>query len=162
MPITRPWLSSSGPPELPGLIAASVWITFLIVKPLGEVSSRCLALTIPVVTVRSSPNGLPIATTGSPTWAWSESPSGEWVEAFAALHLQEREVVAGVHADDLSVDRLLVAESDRDLAGAVDDVLVGQDVAVLVEHESGAGRLAPLRLGQAERRLALLHHLGRG
>jgi hypothetical protein len=25
-PISRPALSSSGPPELPGLIAASVWI----------------------------------------------------------------------------------------------------------------------------------------
>ena len=29
MPITRPAASSSGPPELPGLIAASVWITSL-------------------------------------------------------------------------------------------------------------------------------------
>ena len=29
-PITRPSESSSGPPELPGLIAASVWMTFSI------------------------------------------------------------------------------------------------------------------------------------
>jgi hypothetical protein len=31
MPISRPALSSSGPPELPGLIAASVWIRCSIV-----------------------------------------------------------------------------------------------------------------------------------
>ena len=67
MPITRPLASSSGPPELPGLIAASVWITLLIVNPLGALISRWRAETIPVVTVRSSPNGFPIATTGSPT-----------------------------------------------------------------------------------------------
>ena len=51
-PITRPSASSSGPPELPGLIAASVWSTPEIWKPLGAVdlaverrddrrSSRC-------------------------------------------------------------------------------------------------------------------------
>ena len=35
MPITRPAASISGPPELPGLIAASVWMTSSISKPLG-------------------------------------------------------------------------------------------------------------------------------
>jgi hypothetical protein len=28
MPIRLPWLSTSAPPELPGLIAASVWMKF--------------------------------------------------------------------------------------------------------------------------------------
>ena len=40
IPITLPWLSMRGPPELPGLIAASVWITCSIVKPLGALSWR--------------------------------------------------------------------------------------------------------------------------
>jgi hypothetical protein len=75
MPITRPEASSSGPPELPGFSAASVWITFSIVNPLGAVRRRCSAETTPVVSVRSSPNGLPIATVGSPTSTVSESPS---------------------------------------------------------------------------------------
>ena len=35
IPITWPELSISGPPELPGLIAASVWMTCEIEKPLG-------------------------------------------------------------------------------------------------------------------------------
>ena len=67
MPITWPLASMRGPPELPGLIAASVWITLSIVKPFGAWICRWSAETIPAVTVRSSPNGLPIATTGLPT-----------------------------------------------------------------------------------------------
>ncbi len=59
---------SSGPPELPWLIAASVWIAFGIVLPSGAWMSRPTALTMPAVIVRSSPNGLPIAYTGSPGW----------------------------------------------------------------------------------------------
>ena len=65
----------SGPPELPLLIGASVWIASVIVAWFGAVISRWSALTIPEVTVSSSPNGLPIATTSSPTWSTVESPS---------------------------------------------------------------------------------------
>ena len=36
---------------------------------------RCLAETTPVVSVRSSPNGFPIATVGSPTCTEEEEPS---------------------------------------------------------------------------------------
>ncbi len=67
MPMTWPSESSSGPPELPWLIAASVWIAPLIVKLFGAWIVRLSALTMPVVTVPSRPNGLPMATTPSPT-----------------------------------------------------------------------------------------------
>ncbi len=66
-PITRPLASSSGPPELPGLMAASVWITSSIWKPLGAWISRPVPETMPEVAVRSRPNGWPIAITVSPT-----------------------------------------------------------------------------------------------
>jgi hypothetical protein len=56
-------------------------MTWSIVKPFGAVIARWIALTMPAVTVRSSPNGLPIATTESPTLIWSESPSGSGVSA---------------------------------------------------------------------------------
>ena len=77
IPITRPVASSSGPPELPGLIAASVWMTPSISKPSGAWIVRRVAETTPVVRVRSRPNGLPIAIVGSPTWTPCELPSGE-------------------------------------------------------------------------------------
>ena len=68
MPITRPRASSSGPPELPRLIAASVWIASLIEKSVSASIVRFLADTTPTESEFSSPNGLPIAATGSPTW----------------------------------------------------------------------------------------------
>ena len=66
-------MSISGPPLLPGLIEASVWMK-LSYGP--SPITRPVALTIPVVTVCSRPNGLPIAMTGSPTCSSAELPSG--------------------------------------------------------------------------------------
>src|SRR5881397_2486679 len=73
IPTAWPWALMSGPPLLPGLIDASVWMK----SSYGPSPiTRPVALTMPVVTVCSSPNGLPIAITGSPTWRREESPSG--------------------------------------------------------------------------------------
>jgi hypothetical protein len=52
IPMTRPKASKSGPPELPGLIAASVWIiSWNRPEPSGLGKSRWSALMIPAVTV---------------------------------------------------------------------------------------------------------------
>ena len=66
-PTTWPCAFSSGPPELPWLSAASVWMTRSMGVPSGEVSERWSALTIPSVMLRSRPSGFPIAATWSPT-----------------------------------------------------------------------------------------------
>ena len=50
MPMTFPPASSSGPPELPGLIAASVWMRFVSDSLLSVVIARPLADTMPLVT----------------------------------------------------------------------------------------------------------------
>ena len=60
-PISRPEESISGPPELPGLMAASVWITPATSRPVLVTISRSRAEMMPVVRLRGSPNGLPIA-----------------------------------------------------------------------------------------------------
>src|SRR5919199_5989945 len=74
MPMTCPWASSSGPPELPGLIGASVCS-----RPRSNSPSvdqvRFTALIMPCVTVSSDPNGVPIAMAVSPTATWLESAS---------------------------------------------------------------------------------------
>ena len=72
-PSTSPSALSSGPPEFPGLIGASVWIAPGIVQPFGAVIERPVWLTMPEVTVSGRLNGLPIATTSSPTCAVDES-----------------------------------------------------------------------------------------
>ena len=138
-PMTWPRALSSGPPELPWLIGASVWMTWSMVKRFGAVMRRCSALTIPDVTVRSRPNGLPIATTGSPTWTLSELPSGRGVSALAArLDAEHREIGRRVGADELGLDRVAVREAHRDLVRALDDVVVRDDVAGLVDDEARA------------------------
>ena len=75
-PTTSPCDDTSGPPELPGLSAASVWITSSISRPVRERKLRPSAETTPVVTVDSKPSGLPMAITNWPRFNRLESPSG--------------------------------------------------------------------------------------
>ena len=68
---------TSGPPELPGLMGASVWMALMNdVSPVPPpaVTGRSSALTMPLVTVPSRPSGDPMATAWSPTLTLSESP----------------------------------------------------------------------------------------
>ncbi len=74
MPTSRPSPSTSAPPELPGLIAASVWMKFSMVDRPSWLRSS--ALTMPEVTVSPTLNGLPIASTGSPTESCLMLPNG--------------------------------------------------------------------------------------
>src|SRR4029450_8568394 len=77
-PTTWPRRLTSGPPELPGLIAASVCTALMYDESLLEspvVTGRCRALTMLAVTVELSPRGEPNATTGSPTRSACEAPS---------------------------------------------------------------------------------------
>ena len=61
MPITSPLRLTRAPPELPGLMAASVWI-----RPSRGPSMRSTALITPRVTVQEKPKGLPTATASWP------------------------------------------------------------------------------------------------
>ena len=73
-PMTSPAMLTKGPPELPGLIAASVWMKS---NPGAATESGApLRLTIPNETVCSRPNGWPSASTSSPTRTRFESPRG--------------------------------------------------------------------------------------
>ena len=67
IPITRPSAPTSGPPELPGLIAASVWIAPEIAKSVSDATERSTAEMIADRQRLRLPNGDPIAATGSPT-----------------------------------------------------------------------------------------------
>ena len=84
MPTTSPRAFTSAPPELPGLSAASVWITLSITRRLVRElagSDRPSADTTPAVTDPANPFGLPIATTSCPTRSRSASPSVEGVRS---------------------------------------------------------------------------------
>ena len=150
-PITRPRPSSSGPPELPWLIAASVWIVSVIVKLFGAVISRWSALTIPLVIVPSSPNGLPMRenrVTDVDRARVGERQRSE--QRRRRIDPEHGEVGRRIRADELGVELDSVPEAHRDRGRAGDDVLVRDDVTVPVVDE--AGSLRALRLRAAARR----------
>ena len=72
-PMTSPRALTSGPPELPGLIEASVCNADCRLPPIR--TDRSTALTMPEVTVPDSPSGDPTASTCSPTRTPAELPS---------------------------------------------------------------------------------------
>ena len=95
---------------------------------------------MPAVTVPPSPNGLPIAITGSPTRTLSESAKVAERQRSSAVDLDQREVGVRILADHLGRQLAAVLQGDGDLVGAVDDVVVGDDQAVVVDDEAGAHR----------------------
>ncbi|CSA66914.1 Uncharacterised protein [Vibrio cholerae] len=87
IPMSSPLRLTRAPPELPLLMAASVWMKFSkfsIFKPL-----RPKAETMPEVTVCPKPNGLPMATAKSPTRSLSESAIRISVRFFALFSLSK-------------------------------------------------------------------------
>ena len=115
-------------------------------------SCRATALTTPIVTDDESPSGLPKASTICPGRSASESPNGSAGSA-RAVDLDHREVGLVVDRDDLRADRPAAPFEDRppgvaagrrerqldfDPRRVLDDVRVGDDVAVRRHDHAGA------------------------
>ena len=81
-----------------------------------------------------------MANTRWPTRRCVESPKRDGKERLGrGVDLEHGHVGRFVLADQPAFVALAVEQRDLDLAGAVDDVEVGQDVAARVEHRAGAG-----------------------
>ena len=104
-PITSPRVVTSGPPELPGLSAASVWMTSSISRPDRARSERPSALTTPAVTVCWKPNGLPIAMASWPTRTARESPSVARQRGPRRVDADDGEVGVRIVADEVGAQR---------------------------------------------------------
>ena len=146
MPITAPVESTSGPPELPGLIAASVWMASITASasdsPASSRTGRSSALTMPWVTVPARPSGEPMAITASPTASPADDPIAA-TTGFAHVDLDDGEVGLRVAADDPRGGAGAVGEDRVQPAagagrGGGDDVVVGQHVAVALDDDPGA------------------------
>ena len=145
MPITSPDMLTSGPPELPGLMAASVcrkssngpW-------PI----ERPLALMMPAVTVCWRPNGEPMASTQSPTFSLSESPERGGGVGSAALEPEHGEIRPPVDARPPWLCTSCRRPSRLDLAGPLDHVGVGEHGAGRIDdHARAEAPPAPRRSG---------------
>jgi hypothetical protein len=120
MPTTSPSMVTSGPPELPGLAAASNWMRFFIsCLPSGERNDPLQARHHAADTEGPMPNGKPTAITLSPG---ARSEVERMVAAIRSsgilLRLQHRQVVLGLHAGDGGGGFQAVGEDDLDLRSA--------------------------------------------
>ena len=122
-------------------MAASVWMK-LSYGP--WLMCRPLALTIPAVTVFSRPNGLPMATTHSPTRSvvgvaerdGRAGPVAPWISISAMS-------VFGSRPTTFALNSLPLESLHDDLVGVLDDVVVGEDVARGVDRRSPSRGSSP-------------------
>src|ERR1700748_399297 len=94
MPITWPRRSKVGPPEVPRLMGASIWMKVVYCW----VESRLLRPsedTMPAVTELDRPKGLPTATTQSPTRKRLSSPNSTVGSGFLPLVFKTPSAGAG-------------------------------------------------------------------
>ena len=100
IPTTLPRALTSAPPESPGWIGASIWMSpdscsEVPVEESCAVIDWSRAVTLPATTLGAPPlpRALPIATTTSPTETVEESPSGAVCSPEASASLMHRDVV---------------------------------------------------------------------
>jgi len=141
-PITSPRELTSGPPELPGLSAASVWMTSPIRRPFWARSERPTALTMPAVTVDSKPSGLPMAMAICPGLILLELPSRAAGSRFGGLRAQHGDVGVGVAPQHARGKAPVVGKRQLDgRGGALHHVVVGEHDAVGRKNGAGARAL---------------------
>jgi hypothetical protein len=91
---------------------------------------------MPAVTVPPRPNGLPTATTQSPTSAPSLLPQATYGSGLSALIFIKGEVGPLIAPDDLGGMSALVLEDDRDLLGVGDNMVVGDNVTTGIDDKA--------------------------
>ncbi len=81
------------------------------------------------------------------------------VHSLGVVDLEQGDVTGWIGPDDLGLLRVAVSELDVHTLRALDDVGVGEDVALVVDQEARTGGGALLLLGESEDGLGLLHDL---
>ncbi len=91
---------------------------------------------MPCVTVLPKPNGLPIASTVSPTCTESSWPN-VIAGRILAVGLQHCEIGFGIAASNRRAQTPAVGEHDLDVIGVLDHVIVGEHVAAAADDDAG-------------------------
>jgi hypothetical protein len=135
IPITAPSRSTSAPPELPGLIAALVWMTDGSTTPLPSRTVRPTAETI-VGDARPQPER--VADREREVADLDLGRVGECRRARLRVAQPDHgEVVLGVGAHERGALLRAARKRDLELLRVADDVSVRDDVAVSVEDDAG-------------------------
>ena len=142
MPMTSPRESTSGPPELPGLRAASVWMTLSISAAAGARSAAAQGADDAGGDGELEAERLPMAMASWPTlrvWSGRGRPGTR-----RRRRCGGRRFGVGIFADEGGGGVRPSPRATADCAGVVDDVAVGEDEAVGGEDEAGAGAAGAL------------------
>ena len=138
-PITSPRASTSGPPELPGLSAASVCRMLSSSRPVRARIERPRPLTMPAVTVCRKPYGLPIAIAICPTRKPARVAEPAPVRDPGAATLSTARSESGSSPTTSAPAAAPVGKRHLDRRRAAGDVAVRDEVAVRRDQEAGAG-----------------------
>ena len=128
IPMTSPFMLTRGPPELPGLIAASVWMKSWLTTSGSSSICRPRALMIPWLTeCRQAKWASQRHHPGSDRGLVAVAQPGR--RQIVAAELEDGDVGLGIRPDLHRQDRPAVAQKDADLGRlrAVDNVMIGQD-----------------------------------
>ena len=156
MPITSPCMLNSGPPELPGLIGASVWMK----SSKGPAPmSRPRAETMPAVTDAAQAEGIARRQHPLPDPHVAGRAERHGRQRRARRDPQQREVGQVIRADHPRDVVGAVLRGDRHARGVADDMAVGDDDAGRFDDEARPGALHQLPAAAAFDRPAAL--LGR-
>ena len=148
IPTTLPSVFTSGPPESPGSIGADIWIIPCRVSELPVPSSPAVTFWSSAVTEPGSRRGTaPTAGVADGHDRVTDADVGgvgqaHRLEPRHVVDLDQRDVVDDVVAEHVrGVGRAGVGDLDLDGGGAVDHVVVGEDLARRREDHAGAGGL---------------------
>ena len=162
MPTTCPARSSSGPPELPGLTAASTWMRPSYRSSVsGSMNVRSRPETTPTVSVPYRPNGLPTTYASLPIRSAPGLPRIARGHVRREAHdLEDGDVGGRVAGHDGGGRGRAVGPGDVDVVGTGNDVERGEDLATVVDEHARAAAATLTRPG-ITRRLGRVA-LGRG
>ena len=73
------------------------------------------------------------------------------------VNLNQREVITTVDTEDFGFVLFFIGERDGDVLRAGDDVVVGDDLALIIDEKAGAGAFLGVDL---EEEIALINHRG--
>ena len=147
MPTTSPREDTSGPPELPGLSAASVWITSSMSRPLLERNERPSADTTPVVTVEFEAERIADGDDQLAAFQTFGIAERRRRERHRLVDAQQREIGVGIVTHEPRPQVLSIGGGDIDPRRRTEcagDVAVGEDEAVRRQNDAGAGTAAVL------------------
>ena len=145
MPTTSPWAFTNGPPELPGLMAASVWMNCPGLCGSSAVRIRAVQRAYDAAGDRK-PETEGVAEGKhrlSRTQRGGITDRNVW--KVRAVDLDHGQIGERISADQFAGENAPVAERDLDVGGAIHHVVVGNDVTVGRDDNAAADAVFDLR-----------------